>query len=65
MDIPRHSAVPVFPPQPTIQADEEIIETLKENLESATPIERKLVSALVPITGSVLNAIQHPSFITS
>ena len=41
MDVPRqYTATPGFPRPPTIQANEEVIETLKQNLESATPPER-------------------------
>ena len=64
MDIPRqYSPAPVFPPHSTVHVREEVIETLKENFESAPPPERKLMSLLVPIglgTGtSSLDMIKH------
>lgn len=50
IDIPQqYNAMPGFPAPPVIQGNKQVIKTLKNNLQTATPPEKKLMSALAPI----------------
>lgn len=50
IDIPQqYIAQPGFPSPPVIQANKPVIQTLKNNLQTATPPEKKLMSCLAPI----------------
>ena len=64
IDIPRgYSAIPGHLTKPAIAVDKETLDTLKDNLSKAPPEERRLVSALAPISlgsgATTLDIIKH------
>ena len=64
IDIPQgYSAIPGHLTMPTVAVDNETIDTLKDNLSKAPPEERRLVSALAPISlgsgATTLDMIKH------